>query len=125
MSLGNTGLRVLVVEDEAMVSDFILAILEDSPHHVVGVAETGADALRLAEAGSPDVALVDIKLRGAMDGVELAGQLRQRSPDIHIVFASGSHDPANRARAEALAPDAFLKKPFMPGQLLAALDRIG
>jgi two-component system, response regulator PdtaR len=115
------GLRVLIVEDEGIVSDFILAVLEDSPHEAIGVAETGADALRLVEEGAPDVALVDIKLRGPMDGIEVAQYVRARWPAIRIVFATGSHDPANRTRADALAPDGFLRKPFMAQQLLAAL----
>jgi CheY-like chemotaxis protein len=56
-----------------------------------------------------------------MDGIELAIRLRRLMPNLRIVFATGSHDPAARARADALAPDGFLKKPFLPDQLLSLI----
>jgi DNA-binding NarL/FixJ family response regulator len=118
------GLRVVVIEDEALVADFIVSVLEDTPHEVVGVAETGAEALRLAEAVRPDLALVDITLRGPMDGLELVQRLRERMPDLRVVFATGSHDPATRAKADALRPEGFLKKPFMPEHLVDVLDSV-
>ena len=126
MSLGelvsSRNLRVLIVEDEVLISDFIQTLLEDAGRcDVVGAAETGADALALAEATRPDLALVDIALRGSMDGIELATRLRRLMPSLRIVFATGSHDPATRARANVLAPHGFLKKPFLPDQLLSLL----
>lgn len=125
MSQARTGLLVMIVEDEPMVSDFIAMVLDDSPHRVVGVAETGPDALDLAEQAAPDLVLLDIKLRGPFDGVQLAARLRARWPALRIVFASGSHDPATRARADAVRPDGFLRKPFVAAHVLAVLDRLG
>ena len=115
--------RVLIVEDEALISDFVQAVLEDSGGcEVVGAAETGADALVLAETTRPDLALVDITLRGPMDGLELAARLRRLMPGLRIVFATGSHDPVTRAKADALAPYGFLKKPFLPDHLLCLIS---
>jgi two-component system, response regulator PdtaR len=122
--MSGKAVRVMVVEDESLVSDFMAAVLDDTLYQVVGVAETGADALQLAAEARPDVALVDINLRGGMDGVELAAHVRERWPSIRLVFVSGSHDPATRTRAEALTPDGFLKKPFMARHLLAVLEGI-
>lgn len=124
MTDAEPGLRVLIVEDEPMVSEFVHMVLDDSPHHAVGIAETGPEALALAEQTTPDLALVDIKLRGKLDGVALAAQLRERWPRLLIVFASGSHDPATRARADQVRPDGFLRKPFIGDHLLSILDRL-
>ena len=67
-------MRIMIVEEDALVSDSILVVLENSPHEVAGVAETGAEALRLAEHMRLDVAIVNILLGGRMNGLQNFGE---------------------------------------------------
>jgi CheY-like chemotaxis protein len=84
------------------------------------MAATADQALKLLRETSADVALLDITLKGATDGVELAQTIRTEYGLPHI-FISGSGDPQTRQRAEDTNPLVFLQKPFKVAQLLTAL----
>ena len=114
--------RILIVEDDAMVATYIADVLMESGFGVSGVASTGAEALMIAAADGADLALVDIKLSGPMDGIEVARELRTRS-GIGAIFLSGLDDPEVLKRAAVAAPLGFLQKPFLPSQVFNAIDR--
>jgi len=76
----------------------------------------------IAAADGADLALVDIKLSGPMDGIEVARELRTRS-GIGAIFLSGLDDPEVLKRAAVAAPLGFLQKPFLPSQVFNAIDR--
>jgi DNA-binding response OmpR family regulator len=114
--------RVLIVEDEAMVATYIADVLQESGFAVAGMASTGAEALSIARDDTIDVALVDIKLAGAMDGIEFASTIR-RDHGIGTIFLSGATDPRIFERARVAAPLGFLHKPFLPSQVYNTLDR--
>jgi CheY-like chemotaxis protein len=114
------GLRVLVVDDELLIADYIASVLEEAGHTVVGTAATADQALKLLRDTGADVALLDITLKGDSDGVELAQAIRREHGLPHI-FISGSGDPQTRQRAEDTNPLTFLQKPFKDAQLLTAL----
>ena len=115
--------NLLVVEDDPLVASYIQDVLEESGFKVVGVASSGPEALSLATAGDIDLALVDIKLAGPMDGIEVARQLGERQHRVPSIFLSGFHDPATMARAQAVEPLGFLQKPFRPSQVFNALEK--
>ena len=69
--------RLLIVEDEAVVAIDVRAHLERLGYEVVAVTDTGEDACRLAGELAPDLVLLDIQLRGAMDGIEAGAQIRR------------------------------------------------
>lgn len=69
--------KLLIVEDEFIVAAALQANLEAQGYIVVGQADSGEEALALAAARHPDLALMDIRLKGGMDGVETARRLRQ------------------------------------------------
>jgi two-component system, response regulator PdtaR len=113
---------LLVVEDEALVASYIRDVLEESGFVVAGIASSGPEAISLASAGVIHLALVDIKLAGPMDGIEVARLLRDRfgTPSI---FLSGFHDPETMERAKTAEPLGFLQKPFRPSQVFNALEK--
>ena len=102
--------------------DELVYVLAESGFHVVGVASTGTEALSIAREHGADVALVDIKLSGPMDGIEVARQIRQQH-GIGTIFISGTDDPEVIERAAVAQPYSFLPKPFLPSQVYKALDR--
>lgn len=113
---------ILIVEDEALIASYIQDVLEESGFIVAGTASSGIEALTVAGEALPDLALVDIKLAGPMDGIEVALLLRARY-GISSIFLSGVGDPATMQRARDAAPLGFLEKPFRPSQVFNALQR--
>ena len=119
---GGAGpVRVLVVEDEALVAMFLTDVLEDLHYEVCGVASSAADALTIAEKERPTLALVDINLAGTVDGIATACTLRERF-SVGSIFMSGDSDPAVMERAKTARPCGFLHKPYDADQLKGALE---
>jgi len=109
--------RVLLIEDNVDITDFIRIQLEMWGHEV-SVAHDGPSGLEAALSWRPDLALVDVGLPG-MDGYELAQRIRVDSArtDIRLVAMTGYGRPEDRARALAAGFDDHLVKPVDPGQL--------
>lgn len=112
-------LRVLIIEDEALIAANLEMLLEDAGHLVVGWATDAAEARRLAHAEKPDVAIVDIQLRAGDDGIVVAAELRERG--VEVVFVTAQTDPSTVARARAVAHRAYVAKPYTSRQILDAL----
>lgn len=117
-------LNVLIVEDEFLVADLIAGLVEDGGHKVVGVAASADEALAEFEANEADFAILDIRILGPRDGLDLAAELRSRRPGFPFVFITGSGDPATRQRAGSLEPIAILQKPFSQKELWDILARV-
>lgn len=107
-------MRIAIIEDEALVAMEIEMHLEDAGHVVVGIADTLADAIALAERERPDLALVDIQLGAGSSGLDVARALRARG--VTCLFATGNC-PGER-RDDAVG---CLHKPYSGQQLLKAV----
>ena len=110
------GVRVLVVEDQWHVALALKSLLDAEGMEVSGPAANTAAARRLVTAQRPDLAIVDINLKGEM-AYDLIGELHQQR--IRVVVASGYVVP--QPLPENVA--AVLRKPFDKSELLAALSR--
>jgi two-component system, response regulator PdtaR len=113
---------ILIVEDEALIASYIQEVLQESGFTIAGVASSGPEAISLVSNSPPDLALVDIKLAGPMDGIEVAQLLRGRF-NVQSIFLSGICDPETMDRAQRVKPLGFLEKPFRPSQVFNALQR--
>jgi CheY-like chemotaxis protein len=114
--------RVLLIEDNVDITDFIRILLELWGHEV-SVAHDGPSGLEAALRLRPDIALLDVGLPG-MDGYELAQHIR-RDPagaEIRLVAMTGHGRPEDRARALAAGFDVHLVKPVDPRRLQNLLD---
>lgn len=116
-------LRVLVVEDETLLSLSIEGMLEEWGHDQIGSVASGAAAIRLAGELNPDVVLMDINLAGSMDGVTAAAHISSLC-DARIVFMTAYSDK-DLAAHPALASCEVLHKPFWPRRLQSILAAIG
>jgi DNA-binding response OmpR family regulator len=116
-------IRVLFVEDEFLISEWIAQSLSDQGF-AVDVVTDAATALRRMANSSIDVLLTDINLPGAMDGAALARRARELRPDLPVIYASAR---AALLRQEVRVPGSLvLGKPYEPavlGRLLAAIVR--
>jgi CheY-like chemotaxis protein len=113
---------ILIVEDEALIASYIEEVLGESGFHVAGIAASGPEALSLAAEAAPALALVDIRLTGPIDGIELACLFRQKY-GLPSIFLSGLVDGDTTRRAETAEPLGFLPKPFLPSQVFKAIER--
>jgi CheY-like chemotaxis protein len=113
---------ILIVEDEALIAANIEEVLEESGFRVAGVASSALEALSIADEQRPQLALVDIRLSGDMDGIELACRLRDEYA-VPSIFLSGLFDATITTRAERAHPLGFLRKPFRPSQVFNAIER--
>ncbi len=112
--------RVLVVEDESIIAKDIELSLKGLGYRVCGSADTGPDALEKAERTKPDVVLMDIRLRGDMDGIEAARLIHERL-HVPVVFLTAYADEPTLRRAEAALPFGYVLKPFEERDLHVAL----
>ncbi len=118
---GDGRLRVLVVDDEYLITDTICAILNDNGFDAVG-AYSGSDAVSTAQRVRPDIVLSDV-LMPRMSGVELGIHLRREFPEIKIFLFSGQAATSamiHRAEAEGHYFELF-PKPIHPDELLHRL----
>jgi signal transduction histidine kinase len=113
--------KILIVEDEAVVALDLRHRLEQLGYTVSGVAGSGVEAISEAGATRPDVVLMDIKLRGAMDGVEVAEELRTRF-DLPVVYLTAYADDATLERVKAAGPFGYLLKPFEGSELRVTIE---
>jgi CheY-like chemotaxis protein len=103
--------RVLVVEDEVLIRMMMSESLRQAGCEVVEASDAEE---ALAVAPEPDVLVTDVKMPGAVDGLELASRMRRARPDLKVVITSG-HALAQNAAGLA---DVFLPKPFALEQLV-------
>jgi PAS domain S-box-containing protein len=113
--------RILVVEDEAIVAMDISVRLRALGYEVVGPAATGAEALEIAEASRPDLVLMDIMLRGGMDGVEAARRIREAT-GAPVVYLTAYADDSTLRRAKVAEPLGYLLKPFEERELRTTIE---
>ncbi|GAA4351039.1 hypothetical protein GCM10023185_09390 [Hymenobacter saemangeumensis] len=104
-------IQILIVEDERLYGDLLCEYLEELGHEPLGPVPTAAQAVALFEALKPDLVLLDIGLRGPVDGVELARQLSSRQP-VPLIFITAFTDRPTFERARAVGALAFITKPF-------------
>jgi CheY-like chemotaxis protein len=113
---------ILIVEDNLLVATSLRIILETSGHQVLPFARSGARALELAVAHSPDLVLMDINLEGELDGIDTASRLKEEL-DIHVVYISGYMDDETSQRAASTAPLGYIKKPYGPDDVQRTIKR--
>ena len=107
---------LLIVEDQAVVAADLEGRLVRNGYKVCGVAASGEEALSLARQHRPGLALMDIRVQGEMDGIQIAEVLR-RELDVPVIFLSAHSDESTLQRAKIAAPYGFLVKPFEEREL--------
>lgn len=102
--------KILVVEDEAIVAKDIALTLENLGYHVVATAASGEEAIKKAEQEQPDLVLMDIKLKGKMDGFDAAKKITAKT-DAAIVFLTAYSDDQMLERAQETKAFGYIVKP--------------
>ena len=116
-----TGPRILIVEDEAILAEDMGISLKNIGYVVEDKASTGAEAVRLAQELRPDLILMDIKLRGHIDGMEAADRIRANL-DIPVIYLTGYSERDVLERAKKTQPYGYLGKPISLSELRSTID---
>lgn len=112
---------VLIVEDDMLLSMVEERLITQLGFEVVGKVDNGPDAVKKVSELDPDIIVMDISLKGDMDGIEAMGQIREKS-DVPVVYLSGSGDRYSYERAKKTGFTDYLTKPVTGGQLKAPLQ---
>ena len=113
--------RILVVEDECIVAADIQARLESLGYDVPTTVASGEKAVEKAGTLRPDLVLMDIQLKGFMDGVEAADQIRRRF-GIPVIYLTANADHPTVQRAKVTEPFGYVIKPFEERELHTAIE---
>ena len=112
-------LRILIAEDDERLAALVEEILDgDGRFLVVGRAQTGDDAVRLAEEHAPDIVLMDIGMPGR-DGIDATKAIHDRDSGQHVVIYTGSDEYKDVARADEAGAAGFLHKEALTSPDLA------
>jgi len=114
-------IKILVVEDEMIIAAKISMQLTSLGYEVTGILPRGEEALLHIEENKPDIVLLDINLKGKIDGVETAAQMQLRN-NIPIIYLTANSDEATFNRAKPTRPYAFISKPFKQLDLQRAIE---
>ena len=115
------GLQVLIVEDEGLIAEELRERITHFGAIVADVVDTAEQAVAAAERATPDVVLMDVRLRGERDGIDAARTIRARL-DIPVVYLTAHSDRATLDRAKDTAPFGYLLKPFRGPELAVAIE---
>ncbi|MGH7807642.1 MAG: PAS domain S-box protein, partial [Thermodesulfobacteriota bacterium] len=113
--------KILIVEDDENLAQYIKFTLNNLGFEIPAVVSSGEEAIQKAAETKPDLVLMDIVLKGNMDGIEAAEQIRTRF-DIPFVYLTGYADNKTFRRAKITEPFLYLLKPFQKRELHTAIE---
>ncbi|SDG08772.1 CheY chemotaxis protein or a CheY-like REC (receiver) domain [Methanolobus vulcani] len=113
--------KILVVEDENIIGLNIKKKLKSFGYTVPAIVSTGEEAIKMAEITFPDLILMDVRLKGNMDGVEAAGEIRKNF-DIPVVYLTAYSDDEVLEKAKKTEPYGYIVKPFKANDLKSNIE---
>lgn len=116
-------MRVLIVEDDARISDFLQRALK-SEGHITTTASDGLAGLELAENGDFNLVLLDLMLPG-MSGLEICQALRMRRVNVSVIMLTALDTAEDTVRGLRMGADDYITKPFDLDELLARIEAVG
>lgn len=114
----NSG--ILIVEDERIIAMDIKLKLEDYGYNVLGIVPKGEDAVKIAAELRPDLVLMDIVLKGSMDGIEAAKSIM--ALEIPVIYLTAYSDKSTLLRAKKSPASGYLVKPIESGKLYNTIE---
>lgn len=113
---------LMIVEDEVLTRRFLQSVAEKLGIRVIGTCDNGAALLQMLKDTRPEMILMDINIKGAVDGLQTVRLIAQSRRPVPIVFITAYTDGDTLAEAMSLSPYGFVAKPATPKQLEIALN---
>jgi PAS domain S-box-containing protein len=108
--------KILIVDDQIIIAKELEARLNGFGYEVTGIASSGQEAIALTAYTKPNLVLMDIEIKGDMDAIETAAEIRQSLP-VPIIFLTADRDQADLRRARMTEPFVYIVKPFTEQEL--------
>ncbi|HEV8333509.1 MAG TPA: diguanylate cyclase [Steroidobacteraceae bacterium] len=118
---GPDPVSILLVEDEGLIARDLEDTLTRLGYQVSGIASEGAEAIEMARALHPQLVVMDVSLRGELDGIEAACEIQKDAP-VPVIFLTGHTDTETLQRAVMTGPLGYLIKPFQETDLRCAIE---
>jgi two-component system, response regulator PdtaR len=115
--------RILIVEDEAVIAESLKLCLEDSGYNILKTVSTGEDAIKSAEKNKPDLILMDVRLRGPMNGYETVTKIRLNS-NIPVIYSTAGDQYQIDEMARGTKPYDYIIKPFDHDELVSKIEKL-
>src|SRR5689334_9029196 len=115
------GERIFIVEDERIVAEDLKMMLERLGFKVVGSAARGDEAIEKMEATKPQLVLMDIRIQGSLDGIDVAEHVVTQF-DIPVIYLTAYADEITVDRAKGTLPAGYILKPFEERSLKTTID---
>lgn len=115
------AVKILIVEDEMVIAANISLQLSELGYEITGILPQGDEAISHIQINRPDIILLDIRLKGDLDGIETAQAIHKIHP-IPIIYLTANADEAHFNRAKETHPYAFISKPFKKLDLQRAIE---
>jgi len=106
------SINILIVEDESIVAMEIESYIQKLGYNIIGICSNAQDALNSISRNRVDIVIMDICIKGNIDGIETAKLIKKSSPNSKIIFLTAHLDDYNVDRAIEIDPIAYLSKPF-------------
>ncbi|MCI4669221.1 MAG: response regulator [Bacteroidia bacterium] len=116
-------LRILVVEDEMIIAAKIAMHLNQMGYEVVSIMPSGVDAVAYCKESLPDIILMDINLRGEMDGIQTVEAI-QKFAEIPVIYLTANADDQTFQRAKSTRPFSFIAKPYKKMDLQRSIELV-
>lgn len=113
--------KILVVEDEGIIGLNIKKKLKSFGYTVPAIVATGEEAIKMAEITFPDLILMDVRLKGDMNGVETAEKIRKNF-DIPVIYLTAYSDDEVLEKAKKTEPYGYIVKPFKADDLRSNIE---
>jgi len=114
--------RVVILEDDYLIAEDLRALSEEFGAEVLDVFYKAQGAAENILQLNPDFVLMDVRLGGKRDGVDVAQAIHDRTETIRVIFITGSNEPPTIKRINEDHPHRILIKPISPAQLQEALQ---
>jgi len=115
------SLKILIVEDEPLISEDIASIITKEGYQVIGQAYDGISAMDIIHNRKPDIVLLDISLDHQMSGIDIAKIINDKY-NIPFIFITSYSDKQTLDQAKNLLPEGYIVKPFKKKDILATLE---
>ena len=113
--------KILIVEDEAIIAMEMESELQSLGYEVSSIVDTGEKAIQKAETDKPNIILMDIRIKGEMDGIDAAEVIRNRF-GITVIFSTAYLDEKRIERAKITMPFGYVLKPIQERDLKVAIE---
>jgi DNA-binding NarL/FixJ family response regulator len=114
--------KILIVEDEGIQAMGLEETLDQAGYEVVGIADNSEEVLDFVEKEQIDIIIMDIHIKGDVDGIDTAVKVREMKNEMPIIYLTAYMDQETVRRADETNPAGYITKPYRQAQLLSSIE---